>query len=89
MAKIKRQRLTHDGENNRECNETHQLNRFATPLVDEKEADPVSRNQATCRQDQVPHADVLEVLEGPNLRGGRWSICAVDGPKSYSLKDAP
>ena len=58
---------THDDESASEDGETHELDRLASPSVDEKEGDPVSGDETCDGEDQVADGDVVQVpvdLEG-------------------------
>jgi len=54
---------THADERAGEHNETHKLDRLAAPGVDEKEGDPVSRNETGNGENQVTDGDVVQVVE--------------------------
>ena len=59
---------THDDESGSEHDETHKLDRLASPRVDEKEGDPVSGNETCDSEDQIADGDVVQIpvdLEGP------------------------
>lgn len=53
---------THDDEQYGKNGETHKLNRLATPRVDKQEADPVSGDKTSGRQNHVTNANVKQVL---------------------------
>lgn len=58
---------THTDKSAGEHGETHELDRLASPSVDEEEGDPVSGDETSDREDQVADADVIQVpvdLEG-------------------------
>ena len=50
---------THDDEEDGQHDETHELDGFTTPGINEKEGDPVSWNQAGSGEDQISFADVV------------------------------
>ena len=53
---------THDDEEDREHDETHELDGLAAPLVDDEERRPVAGDETSGGEDHVADGDVLEVL---------------------------
>ena len=53
---------THDDEGASENDETHHLDRFSSPRVDENEGNPVSGNEASNGKNQVSDGDVHQVV---------------------------
>jgi hypothetical protein len=51
--------LTHGGEQNCEYAESHKLNWFSSPRVDEKERCIISRDKTSSRKDEIPDTDIL------------------------------
>jgi len=62
----------HDNENDRKHDEAHELDGLATPVIDEKESDPVARNQTSSGQDEVTDADVNQVVINGLETFGAW-----------------
>jgi len=63
---------THDDESASEDDETHELDRLASPRVDEKEGNPVSGDETCDGEDQVADGDVVQVPEDPE---GSLDVC--------------
>jgi len=63
---------THDDKSASEDDETHELDRLASPRVDEKEADPVSGDETCDGEDQVADGDVVQVPVDPK---GSGDVC--------------
>ena len=55
-------RETHADECASEHDETHKLDRLASPGIDEKEGDPVPRDETSDSEDQVTDGDVVQVI---------------------------
>lgn len=55
-------KLTHDYEDNSEQDEAHKLDGPATPGIDEEESDPVTRDQASNRKNEVTDTDIDQVV---------------------------
>lgn len=55
-------RETENTEEDGENDETHQLNRFTTPTIDEEESDPIAWDEASDDENEVADCNVLEVL---------------------------
>jgi len=53
---------THDDEEDGQDDETHQLDGFTTPGIDEQESSPVSWNQAGSGKNQISLANVVQVI---------------------------
>jgi len=53
---------THDDEEDGQHCETHELDGFTAPGINEKEGDPVSWNQAGGGENQISFADVVQVI---------------------------
>lgn len=53
---------THDYEDNGKHSEAQELDRLATPGIDEEEGNPVSWNEASDGEDQVTNANVVQVV---------------------------
>ena len=53
---------THDDEEDGQEDETHQLDGFTTPGIDEQESNPISWNQAGSGKNQISLANVVEVV---------------------------
>ncbi len=54
---------THDDEDDGEHDESHELDRPATPGVDEEEANPVTGDQTGGGENQITDANVAHILE--------------------------
>ena len=63
---------THADECASEHTETEKLDRLAAPAVDEKEGDPVSRNETGDGEDQVTDGDVVQVVVDLLGSSGVW-----------------
>jgi len=56
----------HDDENDCEHDESHELDRFSAPRVDEEEGGVVTRDKTSDGQNDVPYTDIVQTMECTN-----------------------
>jgi hypothetical protein len=62
-SQVKRKTLAHNSEQDGKHDESHQLDRLSAPPIDEAEANPVARDEASYGKNQVSDTDIFEVLK--------------------------